>query len=205
MAGLYGVWKIIAGPEGVWLAGQFTQIGGVSRRASRSCPTPLPSRRTNGSSSTGSAPGATGRVRPPRGGRPAPSPTRWASGRGEIGFGDGDENTRIAATRTLYARRSFTVANRSAWRILHLRVLADAGAAVYLNGVEVARDNLPTGPLTAGTQALGAKWTRAERAVPSRSQVPAARGWSTARNVLAVEVHTRGEPRGHEPRGRTPR
>ncbi len=189
VAGLYGVWKIIAGPEGLWAAGQFHHIGDLPRRGFAFLP------------EAATAAPAT-RLLVDRFGswryRPESAPagwsasgfddSGWAAGRAEIGFGDGDEVSPIATTRTLYLRRSFTVTDRTAWRSLHLRLLADAGAAVYLNGVEVARDNLPAGALTATSNALGAKWTRAERSYVEFS-VPAAR-LVNGRNTLAVEVHT---------------
>lgn len=189
VAGLYGVWKALAGPEGVWLAGEFTQVGGLARRGFAFLPNaaPQPAERQT----------LLGRFDPWRyrvGSAPAGWTARgfadggWASGRGELGFGDGDENTAIpSGARALYARRSFTVTSPTAWRSLHLRLLADAGGAVYLNGTEVARDNLPAGTLTSSTRALGSKWTRGERSyvevqVPSSLLV-------AGTNVVAVEVH----------------
>ena len=193
IAGLYGVWKILAGPEGVWLAGQFTQVGGLARRGFAFLPhtSPQPAEQQQ----------LLGRFDPWRyqvGGAPAGwssrtfDDTAWATGRGELGYGDGDENTRIAATRVLYARRSFSITSPTAWRRLHLRLLADAGGAVHLNGTEVARDNLPAGTLTASTPALSAKWTRGERSyveveVPSSLLV-------AGTNVVAVEVHAPTNP-----------
>ena len=193
VAGLYGVWKILAGPEGVWLAGEFTQVGGQSRRGFAFLPTATPQppsqrllvdrfgtwRHRSGSAPTG------------WNSRTFDDST-WATGRGELGFGDGDEGTRIAATRTLYVRRSFTVTDRTSWRQLHLRVLADAGAAVYVNGTEVARDNLPAGPLTAETRAPTGKWTRDERTYVE-VDVPASL-LVNGTNAVAVEVHTATDP-----------
>jgi hypothetical protein len=193
IAGLYGVWKVLAGPEGVWLAGQFTQVGGLARRGFAFLP--------NASPQPAEQQQLLGRFdgwRYHADSAPAGWASRtfvdtgWATGRGEIGYGDGDEDTRIAGTRVLYARRSFSVTNPSAWRRLHLRLLADAGGAVYLNGTEVARDNLPAGALTSTTRALGSKWTRGERSyveveVPSSLLV-------TGTNVVAVEVHAPSNP-----------
>jgi hypothetical protein len=191
--GLYGVWKVLAGPEGVWLAGQFTKVDGRSRHGFAFLPnaSPQPPETRLLVDRFGSW-----RYRPtaPPAGWNARTfaDSTWASGRAEIGFGDGDEVTRIAATRQLYLRRSFTIADRAAWRVLHLRLLADAGAAVYLNGTEVARDNLPAGPLTPDTRALSSKWTRGERSYVE-VDVPASL-LVTGTNTLAVEVHTAPNP-----------
>lgn len=193
VTGLYGVWKVLAGPEGLWLGGQFHHVGDLARRGLAFLPeatTPPPLSR--------SLVDRFGPWRYQPGSAPAGWNARtfadgaWASGRAEIGFGDGDEVTRIGATRTLYLRRSFAVSDRTAWRSLRLRLLADAGAAVYLNGTEVARDNLPAGPLSSTTAALSSKWTRAERSYVEVAVPPALLVDGT--NTLAVEVHTAPRP-----------
>ncbi|MGN6696154.1 MAG: YncE family protein, partial [Aquihabitans sp.] len=83
----------------------------------------------------------------------------WPSGPAQLGYGDSDENTEIgfgpnanAKYLTTYFRTTFTAL--SVPDTLTLNLLADDGAAVYLNGVEVVRDNLPTGTLTATTRAV---------------------------------------------------
>lgn len=88
----------------------------------------------------------------------------WSSGPGQLGYGDGDEATIVGfggvATNkfiTTYFRRSFVIANAASFVDLTVRVLRDDGAAVYLNGTEVFRDNLPTnGPILFNTRALSA-------------------------------------------------
>ncbi|MGE3171293.1 MAG: metallophosphoesterase [Planctomycetota bacterium] len=86
---------------------------------------------------------------------------RWSVGRGQIGYGDGDEGAiaefgadpraRHAAT---WFRRRFTVDADAAFTWARLRLLRDDGAAVWLDGREIARSNLPPGPLDAATLAL---------------------------------------------------
>lgn len=58
---------------------------------------------------------------------------------------------------------------------------------VYLNGLEVARDNLPTGVITASTYAR-ATISDAEEAQPMEFILPAAR-LTAGINVIAAEVH----------------
>jgi hypothetical protein len=80
----------------------------------------------------------------------------WPSGPGEIGYGDGDEATTVDCGpsrpacnsgnyMTTWFRSHFTLAPGEAARTMQLtmEVLRDDGAAVYINGVEVWRDNLP--------------------------------------------------------------
>lgn len=72
--------------------------------------------------------------------------TSWKQGPTEIGYGDGDEATKVTANRsTYYLRRSFTVADASKVTALQLRAVVDDGAVVYLNGTEIWRTNVAAG------------------------------------------------------------
>jgi VCBS repeat-containing protein len=80
---------------------------------------------------------------------PAFNDTAWPQGAAQLGYGDGDETTVVgfggdenAKYATTYFRRIFNVTNASDLAALRLELLRDDGAAVYLNGVEIARDNL---------------------------------------------------------------
>ncbi|RIK84611.1 MAG: hypothetical protein DCC68_01250 [Planctomycetota bacterium] len=73
----------------------------------------------------------------------------WRFGPAELGYGEGDEATQIgygpsASNRyiTTYFRHAFTVNDAAQLASLRLELKRDDGAAVYLNGVEIARDNL---------------------------------------------------------------
>lgn len=76
----------------------------------------------------------------------------WAQGPAQLGYGDGDEATVVsfgptstAKYITTYFRKSISVANPAAFTSLTLRARRDDGIVVYINGVEVWRDNMPTG------------------------------------------------------------
>jgi hypothetical protein len=84
----------------------------------------------------------------------------WASGPAPLGYGDGDEATTNGFGPdlnnkyiTTYYRRSFSVANAAAASALDVRVLRDDGAVVYLNGTEVFRTGMPSGPIAFNTLA----------------------------------------------------
>ena len=51
----------------------------------------------------------------------------------------------VPVTGTQYYVKHFTVDDPSQYQQLLLRLVRDDGAAVYLNGIEVRRDNLPAG------------------------------------------------------------
>lgn len=116
----------------------------------------------------------------------------WASGPAQLGYGDGDEATVIgfgpspeSKHITYYFRHAFDASDIARFQELHWRVLRDDGVAVYLNGMEIIRDNLPAGPLEFTTTAL----------VPGVDEnayhqfVRASSALLEGRNVLAAEVH----------------
>lgn len=126
------------------------------------------------------------------------SDAAWLSGAAELGYGDGNilggnrpEATNIrpsgaAARPTAYFRREFTVSDVNSTRSLSLELLRDDGAAVYLNGIEIARQNLAAG---AGysTLALSRIPNADETRYFPESVSPAL--LLEGRNTLAVEVH----------------
>ena len=110
----------------------------------------------------------------------------WPQGPAELGFGDGGEATPLPAGRiTYYFRHSFSAAR--AYRLLTLELLRDDGAVVYLNGTEVFRSNMPTGPVTDATGASVAIGGGDEQVFLLASLNPGPLVVGT--NVLAVEVH----------------
>jgi len=86
---------------------------------------------------------------------------KWRQGPAQLGYGDGDEKTRLSSDPdsypTYYFRRAFDWKESSPLEPLEpleplvLRLMRDDGAVVYINGREVVRDNMPTGSLGHGT------------------------------------------------------
>lgn len=118
----------------------------------------------------------------------------WSVGDAQLGYGDNDEATVIAAGPapdrhiTSWFRSEFTVADPAQIGSLEIGLIRDDGAAVYINGVEVVRDNLPDGPLTDTTLANDYAWGPGETA-PHPFTVSAA-ALVAGTNVVAVEVHS---------------
>ncbi len=115
----------------------------------------------------------------------------WSNGTAILGYGEGNETTIIGygdvntnKYPTYYFRRAFTVSNPAAFTNLLLEVLRDDGAVAYLNGVEVFRNNLPTGAVTQVTRALQAVEPTAY--IATNLPVGLLR---TGYNLLAVEMH----------------
>lgn len=69
----------------------------------------------------------------------------WSSGQGSIGNGDGDDNTYISSTVSLFMRKKFTVTDISALNAAVLHADYDDAFVAYLNGVEIARSSNITG------------------------------------------------------------
>jgi Common central domain of tyrosinase/Bacterial Ig domain len=105
----------------------------------------------------------------------------WKVGRPGLGFG-GERPAPV----TTYFRRRFEVGDQSFFRSLELRLKRDDGAAVYLNGVEVLRANLPGGALSPQTLATRKVEGLEEELVFA---LPLQGGLRNGTNVLAVEVH----------------
>lgn len=121
----------------------------------------------------------------------------WKQGRGQLGFGENDEATVISSGTptsrpvTTYFRHSFQVSDPKATDQLLLELLYDDGAAVYINGQEIARTiNLANNAAydrlanNFGEPAIeGEKENRFQKfLIPSQLLV-------AGTNLLAVEVH----------------
>lgn len=119
--------------------------------------------------------------------------SNWKSGKAKLGFSDGAVTTLNAGQDpkhkfiTYYFRKEFTVADPKTIPDLHLELLRDDGAVVYLNGAEVARSNLPAGAILPATPAKAAVAGAAEVAFHPFKLNPAK--LAAGRNVIAVEVH----------------
>ena len=118
----------------------------------------------------------------------------WAAGRGRLGYGNDGEWTPLtyganAAAKPLAAwfRHSFILSGAYRFGSLRVRLQRDDGAAVFLNGIELFRDNLPEGTLTSSTRAIVSQSAADEQfrhpfLVPADALVEGL-------NVLAVQTH----------------
>jgi len=121
----------------------------------------------------------------------------WASGNGQLGYGDGDEATVVnhggcspIATCgpkyiTTYFRKSINITDPSAYVNFTLNVLRDDGIVIYINGTERYSNNMPAGRLhsTLATAAASDDGATPQTATLSSSF------FSAGTNVIAVEIH----------------
>ncbi len=70
----------------------------------------------------------------------------WQQGQGGIGNGDGDDNTSIPSVYSVCLRKAFTVADTSKISMAILSIDYDDSFIAFLNGVEIARANIPGFP-----------------------------------------------------------
>ena len=95
------------------------------------------------------------------------------------------KTTLLAAPTTSYFRTRFLLNTAPSLALLKLDAVVADGAVFYLNGTEVLRLNLPTGPISAATSALSNVPTPAylgPLVLPNSAMV-------AGTNVLAVEIH----------------
>jgi hypothetical protein len=117
----------------------------------------------------------------------------WAEGPGELGFGDSDERTVISTSPaprpvTAYFRRTVEIADPTAFSAIVAEIVRDDGVVLYVNGIEVGRDNLPAGAIAATTLATAGFSDRAAERAPVTFTLPPS-AFRPGANVLAVEVH----------------
>lgn len=118
----------------------------------------------------------------------------WSSGPAQLGYGDSDEATVVsygpnASSKYIstYFRRAFNVTASETVTGFRFRVIRDDGVAVYLNGSELFRDNLPAGALSFGTLASTTFGPPEESTFMVTNL--AANSLTAGTNLLACEIH----------------
>jgi serine protease Do len=116
----------------------------------------------------------------------------WKTGTAPLGYGEEEIETKLSfgddeedKQRVAFFRRTFEIDSLGDWPEFALLLRFDDGAAIYINGKEIARRNLGEGDLDATTFAEAK--TRSEMnfhyvRIPSTALVE-------GKNVLAVSVH----------------
>jgi len=122
------------------------------------------------------------------------SDNAWLGGPARLGYGGDGEVTRMSAGNdpasvypVTWLRHTFTVADASAFDALKVDLQRDDGVVLWLNGVEILRDNLRSGALSATTLATTAIGGADEQAW--RGFHLSAAPLVTGTNVLAVQLH----------------
>lgn len=117
----------------------------------------------------------------------------WSNGAAILGYGEGNETTVIRYGTnssnkhiTYYFRHKFNITSQalSSFTNLLLEVLRDDGVIVYINGIEVFRDNMPAGAVNYKTLASSS----VEPTSYLQATLPAS-ALRSGTNIVAVEIH----------------
>ena len=79
--------------------------------------------------------------------------TSWHSGPAELGFGDSPTTKIISGKIGYYFRKSLNIRNPAIYFGYVLKIRRDDGIVVYVNNVEVYRNNMPAGTIKYNTPA----------------------------------------------------
>lgn len=119
----------------------------------------------------------------------------WASGQGELGYGDGDENTVLDYGGdvnnkyvTSYFRKTINVSDPGEFDAFKFEVKRDDGAIIYVNGVEVQRMNFDEGVTV--TYDMFAQLAADENSYFEFTVDPSY--FVAGENTIAVEIHQAG-------------
>jgi hypothetical protein len=119
---------------------------------------------------------------------------QWSEGPAQLGYGDGDEATILDfgpdshhKAISSFFRQRFTVTDTHRITDLRVDLMRDDGAVVYLNGVEIIRNNLPPGPISPDTLATASVGGTDEGTFFGHIVHPDL--LREGRNVIAAEVH----------------
>ena len=117
----------------------------------------------------------------------------WVSGNAQLGYGDGDEATIVsygpnanAKYITTYFRKAITISNPLAFTSFTGSVKRDDGVVIYVNGIEVYRNNMPTGTVLYTTLASTAA---ADDGVTPQILTISSTAFVSGNNIIAVEIH----------------
>ncbi|MGC9342542.1 MAG: hypothetical protein ACP5E3_07575, partial [Bacteroidales bacterium] len=124
--------------------------------------------------------------------------SNWQKGRGGIGYGDGDDETIIDETLSLFMRLDFDIVDSTIITMGILNADYDDGFVAYLNGVEIARSNIGIPGITPAWDETTPENHEAQMyqgGVPESFQLSAGMLDTllvNGANTLAIQVHNRG-------------
>jgi len=118
----------------------------------------------------------------------------WESGMAQLGYGDGDEVTEVGYGGdpdnkfiTSWFRKNLIIEDSSLYKRYTLFLLRDDGARVFVNGLEVIRDNMMKG-LQDSTTLAAVPTSGADETTWHKFHINPAL-FNNGKNVIAVEIH----------------
>lgn len=115
----------------------------------------------------------------------------WQVGASGFGYGDSDDNTTLTSPVTsVYIRKEFTINDTATVEEAALYMDFDDGFVAYLNGVEIARANMPAAAFPAYTDVATANSeARLYQGVAPLNYAIARTALRQGTNVLAIQIH----------------
>lgn len=118
----------------------------------------------------------------------------WQTGASGFGYGDNDDETVLEGIESIFVRKEFTIDALSEVEQLILHMDYDDGFVAFINGVEVARDNLGTAGTDVSYQQKADDYNHeagiSQGLEPDMYEI---RNWDgilkQGENVLAIQVH----------------
>ena len=123
--------------------------------------------------------------------QPGFSANNWGVGPSGFGYGDDDDNTEVSNTISIYLVKPFLIADFEQIKKIAFHIDYDDGFVAYLNGQEIARDNIVGNPPAFNQGTI--TWKEAEiinGGSPSLFWVDSTESWvNEGQNTLAIQVH----------------
>ena len=111
---------------------------------------------------------------------------KWLTGAAELGFNDSPVTALQNGNITYYFRKKVTLANPSQYSSFTFYIRRDDGILLYVNGVEVFRNNMPSGSISNTTYA--SSLCSDDGATVLTLNLPSS-AFVNGTNVVAAEVH----------------
>jgi hypothetical protein len=122
-------------------------------------------------------------------------PSNWNLGNGGFGYGDGDDQTVLQGANSVMVRRSFNLADKNDVKAVIFHLDYDDGFVAYLNGKQIARENMPSTsqfPLASEFALSNHEAKMYQGGTPDQFVIPANQIQNllvNGNNTLAVQVH----------------
>ena len=122
-------------------------------------------------------------------------PSNWNMGNGGFGYGDGDDNTILNGANSVMIRKNFSIADKTEIESVIFHMDYDDGFVAYLNGKQIARENMPSAnqfPLASEFAIGNHEATLYQGGLPSKFVIPKNQIQNlleNGTNSLAIQVH----------------
>ncbi len=117
----------------------------------------------------------------------------WKSGNSELGYGDSPTTAILSGKIGYYFRKTISISSVTAFSNFTMKIRRDDGIVVYVNNVEVYRNNMPTGTILYNTPASS---TCSDDGSTIFNVILPISLFSIGNNVIATEVHNRSTASG---------